>query len=241
MKSEPVDCQKTIIVTGSSSGIGFAVANRMLRDGHRVIGISRSGDDNLLAHNNYEHFKVDLQELDKLPEKLEQLIQQFKDVNGIVFCAGRGQFGCLEEFSYDQIRSLVDLNFISQSFLAKAYIPIFKKRNSGDFIFIGSESALEGSRKGAIYCATKFALRGMAQALREECSRNNIRVAIINPGMVNSAFFDGLDFAPGEAPENYLLPEDVAEAVAFILNSRELTNIDEINLNPMKHVVQKKK
>ena len=134
----------------------------------------------------------------------------------------------------------MDLNFLSQAYLAKAFLPLFKKRNNGDLIFIGSESALKGSRKGAIYCASKFAVRGMAQALREECSRNNVRVTVINPGMVNSAFFDQLDFEPGEDPENYLVPDDVAQAVSYILDSRDLINLDEINLSPLKHVVQKK-
>ena len=230
-----------VIVTGSSSGIGFAITKHLLDEGYNVVGVSRSGNSTQFHHNNYENYSIDLANIDELPAQVTKLASQYSDVQSIVFCAGRGQFGCLEEFSFTQIRSLMDLNFLGQAFLAKAFIPQFKKRNSGNLIFIGSESALNGSRKGAIYCASKFAVRGMAQALREECSRNNIRVTIINPGMVNSAFFDGLDFEPGEEPENYLQPEDVAEAVGYILGSRELINLDEINLSPMKHVVRKKK
>ena len=231
----------TVIVTGSSSGIGFATARQLLDIGCTVIGISRSGHPQQFNHKNYINYPLDLADIEGLPEKLKKLADEFPVVNAIVFCAGRGQFGCLEEFSYEQMKSLLELNFLSQAYLAKAYIPLFKKRNSGNLIFIGSESALTGSRKGALYCASKFAVRGMAQALRDECSRNNIRVTLINPGMVNSAFFDGLDFEPGEEPENYLQPEDVAQAVTYILQSREVMNLDEINLSPMKHVVKKKK
>jgi len=230
-----------VIVTGSSSGIGLSITKHLLNTGYSVVGISRTGSSRQISHENLENCLLDLSNIDDLPEAVNSLASQHADVHAIVFCAGRGQFGCLEEFSFDQIKSLMDLNFLSQAYLAKAFIPQFKKRNSGNLIFIGSESALSGSRKGAIYCASKFAVRGMAQALREECSRNNIRVTIINPGMVNSAFFDGLDFAPGEDPENYLQPEDVAQAVGYILDSRALINLDEINLSPMKHVVRKKK
>jgi len=230
-----------VIVTGSSSGIGFAVTSLLLEQGFSVIGVSRSGNADQFQHANYINYPLDLADIENLPEQLNKLAGEFADIYSIVFCAGRGQFGGLEEFSFEQIKSLMSLNFLSQAYVARAFVPQFKKRNSGTFIFIGSESALSGSRKGAIYCASKFAVRGLAQALRDECSRNNVRVTIINPGMVNSAFFDGLEFEPGESPENYLLPEDVAQAVAYILKSRELMNLDEINLSPMKHVVRKKK
>ena len=231
---------KKVIVTGASSGIGLAVTKSLLKDGYQVIGVSRSVDSTTLEHDHFEACSLNLEDIDELPAQVNQLAKQHPDTRSIVFCAGKGQFGCLEEFSFEQIRSLMDLNFLSQAYLAKAFLPLFKKRNNGDLIFVGSESALKGSRKGAIYCASKFAVRGMAQALREECSRNNVRVTVINPGMVNSAFFDQLDFEPGEDPENYLVPDDVAQAVSYILDSRDLINLDEINLSPLKHVVQKK-
>lgn len=240
MTAENSKAGNKVIVTGSSSGIGRAITEQLLGEGYQVIGISRSGHSGQFNHDTYENYPLDLANIDALPNTLKQLTSAYPDINAIIFCAGRGQFGCLEEFSFDQIKTLMDLNFLSQAYLARAFLPLFKKRNSGSLIFIGSESALNGSRKGAIYCASKFALRGMAQALREECSRNNIRVTIINPGMVNSAFFDGLDFEPGEDPENYLEPEDVAQAASYILASSELMNLDEINLSPMKHVVRKK-
>lgn len=231
---------KKVIVTGASSGIGLAVTKSLLKDGYQVIGVSRSVDSTPLEHDHFEACSLNLEDIDELPAEVNQLAKQHPDTRSIVFSAGKGQFGCLEEFSFEQVRSLMDLNFLSQAYLAKAFLPLFKKRNNGDLIFIGSESALKGSRKGAIYCASKFAVRGMAQALREECSRNNVRVTVINPGMVNSAFFDQLDFEPGEDPENYLVPDDVAQAVSYILDSRDLINLDEINLSPLKHVVQKK-
>lgn len=231
---------KKVIVTGASSGIGLAVTKSLLKDGYQVIGVSRSVDSTTLEHDHFEACSLNLEDIDELPAQVNQLAKQHPDTRSIVFSAGKGQFGCLEEFSFEQIRSLMDLNFLSQAYLAKAFLPLFKKRNNGDLIFIGSESALKGSRKGAIYCASKFAVRGMAQALREECSRNNVRVTVINPGMVNSTFFDQLDFEPGEDPENYLVPDDVAQAVSYILDSRDLINLDEINLSPLKHVVQKK-
>ena len=166
-------------------------------------------------------------------------------------CACKVQFGSLEEFSYSQIQDLINLNFLSQAFITKAVIPLLKnksmknkglkKKGGGDIVFIGSESAISGCRKGAIYCASKFALRGFAQALREECSKSNVRVSIINPGMVKSAFFDDLDILPGDNDVNFIEPDDVAVAVSMVLSTREGTVFDEINLSPLKKVVQIKK
>ena len=159
--------RKQIIVTGASSGIGEAIARRLLDDDYQVIGIARSNAD-LVEKEHFTNVPLDFSNIDELPVRINELTKWYPDVDSIVFCAGRGHFGCLEEFSYEQIKSLMELNFLSQAYLAKAYLPLFKKRNSGDLIFIGSESALKGSRKGAIYCASKFAIRGMAQALRED-------------------------------------------------------------------------
>jgi NADP-dependent 3-hydroxy acid dehydrogenase YdfG len=83
-------------------------------------------------------------------------------------------------------------------------------------------------------------MRGFAQALREECGGNGVRVGIVNPGMVKTPFFDTLDFAPGASAENYIEAADVASAIVWMLNSRAETVIEEINLSPLKKVIAKK-
>jgi NADP-dependent 3-hydroxy acid dehydrogenase YdfG len=105
---------------------------------------------------------------------------------------------------------------------------------------MGSESALVGGKQGTIYSASKFALRGMAQSLRDECSRNGVRVTVINPGMVKSPFFNTLGFEPGHHDENFIIPEDIANAVQMVLSSRKETVFDEINLSPLKKVIHHK-
>ncbi|MDD1627614.1 MAG: SDR family oxidoreductase, partial [Methylococcaceae bacterium] len=159
----------------------------------------------------------------------------------VVFSAGMGQFGSVEEFSYPQIEALMTINFTSQVFLTKALLPALKRKANSDLIFIGSEAALKGSRKGAIYCASKFAVRGFTQALREECGNSNVRVCLINPGMVKTPFFEQLAFEPGDHESNSISPEDVAAAVSYVLGSRAQIVIDEINLSPLNKVVKFKK
>jgi NADP-dependent 3-hydroxy acid dehydrogenase YdfG len=116
-----------------------------------------------------------------------------------------------------------------------------KERGRGDILFIGSEVALSGGRRGAVYSASKWALRGFAQTLRDECARRGVRVSVVNPGMVRTTFFDDLHFSPGDEEANAVLPEEVAEVVAMILSSRQGTVFDEIDLSPLKKVLKFKK
>ena len=233
--------KRTVLITGASSGIGRAIARNLLQQGHWVIGISRDCRKFIRQMDNFSSVQLDLSQLNSLPKKLRELEHAFPEIDTVIFCAGLGQFGSVEEFSYAQIEALITLNFTSQAFLVRTLLPALKRKNQGDLIFIGSESALKGSRKGAMYCASKFAVRGFTQALREECGKNNVRVCLINPGMVKTAFFEQLSFEPGDNESNFIAPEDVAEAVAYVLNSRTQIVIDEINLSPLNKVVKFKK
>ncbi len=233
--------KRTVLISGASSGIGRACAESLLEQGHRVIGLSRNCQQFITDHPGFTSFEIDLSDLTGLAEAIKQLIKQFPAIDAIVFCAGRGQFSSLEEFSFAQIQALMNLNFLSQSYLAKGFLPVLKRKSLADLIFMGSEAALKGSRKGSIYCASKFALRGFSQALRDECAKSSVRVSLINPGMVKTGFFETLDFVPGDDKSQHLCASDVADAVSYIMSARAGIIIDEINLNPANKVVQFKK
>lgn len=225
---------RRVLVTGASSGIGQAITEKLLTNGNQVWGISRRLQKK--THPHFHPHSIDLSDLDKLGEKLTP----FTDVDAVICNAGRGHFGNLEEFSLRQIRSLIDLNFLSHVYLIKTLLPSLKKQMRADIIFIGSEASLVGKQKGSIYCASKFALRGFAQSLRDECSRSSVQVSMIQPGMVRTPFYDTLKFHPGEEETHAILPEDIAEMTNLILKMRFGTVCNEIVLSPMKKVIQKK-
>mgnify|MGYP002525106072 CR=1 FL=1 len=227
-----------ILVTGASSGIGRAIARKLLAQGHKIYGVSRDRQKFTTEHSGFIGLTLDLANLDILPDKVKQWLTDYPEIDAVVFSAGYGQFGSLEQFSFQQIRALMDVNFTAQALLARCFIPTLRKKSRADLIFIGSEAALQGSRKGAIYCASKFAIRGFSQALREECASSGIKVSLINPGMVKTEFFDALSFEPGAEPENFIEPGDVAKAVDYVLASQPGIVIDEINLNPLNKVVK---
>ena len=230
--------EKNIIVSGASSGIGRAISTRLLQQGYRVTGLARDFSKFPCDDQQFTPVPMDLSDLDELPARLDTLINKDSIADGLICCAGSGRFGSLEEFSPAQIRELLDLNLTSQLYLVRALLPGMKQRGSGNIVFMGSEAALAGGKRGAVYSAAKFGLRGLAQALRQECAASGLRVSIINPGMVKTEFFNELDFRPGAATDNYILPEDVALAVQLVLEAREGTVFDEINLSPQKKVIR---
>jgi len=233
--------KRTLLITGASSGIGRAIAKRLLQAGHTVIGTSRNCSQFNVNHPNFSFIELDLSQPKQISPKLKALEKAFPQLDGVIFSAGYGQFGAIEQFSFAQIEQMMTVNFTSQALITRALIPNLKRKTQSNLIYIGSEAALKGSRKGSIYCASKFALRGFTQALSDECGSSSVRVSLINPGMVKTNFFDSLSFQPGDGETHGLLAKDIAETVDYILNSNKNMVIDEINLNPANKVIKFKK
>ncbi|MBX2869710.1 MAG: SDR family oxidoreductase [Acidiferrobacterales bacterium] len=222
-------------MTGASSGIGAAVTQLLADHGCQVLGLSRRPakcDSKLVSS-----LEVDLSKLSQLEQNLESL-KELAVIDGVILSHGYGDFGALEQFSSQRIRKLIDTNLTSCILLSRLFLPILKTQGHGTLVLIGSESALRGGRQGAVYSATKFALRGLAQSLRQEASTAGVRVLLVNPGMVDTPFFDELHFGPGDDVNNALEAEDVAEAVFHGLTAPSHAVVDEINLSPLKHVVR---
>ena len=173
-----------------------------------------------------------------------QLVDELPDarmLDAVICNAGHGDIGSLETFSVRQIADSLQLNLVSPLVLLRRCLPILRRQPRSDIVFIGSESALAGGRYGSLYSAAKFGLRGAAQALRHECAGANCHVGIVNPGMVRTAFFDDLPFEPGSNPSHALQADDVAAAVLSLIDAPDHAVIDEITLNPLHRVVQKKR
>jgi len=233
--------KRTVLVSGASSGIGRAIAKQLLSAGHQVLGLSRDISQFRQSHPGFVAIQLDLSKLADIPPMAKQLQNDFPALDAVIFAAGYGQFGGFEQFSYPQIERLMTVNFTAPVFLTRALLPKLKQKSHSNLIYIGSEAALKGSRNGAMYCASKFALRGFTQALREECGKSSVRVSLINPGMVDTAFFDTLSFSPGKQPCQALTANDVADAVNYVLQADSHCVIDEINLNPSNKVIEFKK
>ena len=235
-----MSAKRKMLLTGAGGGIGRSIAALLLSSDWRIVGVGRDPARSGFSQKEFSQATIDLSDLEHLPEQLRLLASEHKDIDSVVCAAGVGRFGSLEEFSYQQIRELIDINLTSQLYVVRAFLPLLKRRGRGDVVLIGSEAALAGGARGAVYSATKFALRGFCQSLRQESAAAGIRVTLINPGMVRTEFFDQLDFEPGEDLAHAIAPEDIAVAVKMVLSARAETVFDEINLSPLKKVVRRK-
>lgn len=220
-----------ILVTGASSGIGLACASLLLEKGYRVVGLSRRGRVAELEHENFTPLALDLEDPALTEDGLKALLAE-REIHALLHAAGQGRFGSIEQFSLGQMESLLRINLLAAMQISRLLLPPMRRRGGGQLIFIGSEAALAPGRKGAVYCASKFGLRGFCLSLREDCASDGIRVSLVNPGMVRSPFFDDLPFAPGPQAQHAIEVGDVARIVAQILDSSTDIVIDEINLSP---------
>ena len=229
---------KCVLVTGSSSGIGYEITTKLLDLGAKVIGIARNHDRSKLENKNYTTYKCDVSAHQKLEILLKQILKKHPQINCFISNAGYGDFGPLENFSTLQIKNFIATNLTSHMVITKLLLPHFKRNKIGDIIFIGSEAGLLGAKNASLYCAAKFGLRGFSEALSKDVANKNIRVSIINPGMIRTNFFENLNFEPGNDEENAINIKDVSSTVAYILGLSRNTIVDEINLSPLKKTIK---
>lgn len=223
--------EKTALVTGSSSGIGLAIVENLLKANCHVIGIARDHTKTSLQSPLFTAYDQDLSDL-KQSEVLIKRICRENTIDIFIHCAGEGLFGSIEQFSIAQIDKNIRTNLTSALLLTHFLVPHMRKLSTSSILIIGSESAIQAGKKGALYSSAKFGLRGLALSLREDCARDGICVTLINPGMVDSPFFDALTFRPGSDPSNALTTQDVAGCVLHVLESNSAIVYDEINLTP---------
>ncbi len=223
---------KTAIVSGASSGIGLAISQALLQQQCRVIGIARdfSKAGSLTAPLFAAH-EQDLAELEQSSHLIKSLYKN-QPIDFFIHSAGSGLFGSIEQFSVKQIDHYLRSNLTAALIIAQQLVPVMRRQKFGRMIFIGSESALTAGRKGALYSTAKFGLRGFTQALREDCAKDGIGISLINPGMVETPFFDEQNFRPGKHPGNAIDANDIAATVLHILHSNPDIVFDEINLSP---------
>ena len=222
---------KVALVTGASSGIGLSITQTLLTQQCRVIGIARDFSKANINSELFVPFSQDLVDLNKTSDLIKKLCKE-NQIDYFIHSAGSGTFGSIEQFSVKQIDQYIKSNLSSALVLSHYIVPVMRKQKAGRIIFIGSESAINVGKKGALYSSVKFGIRGLALSLREDCSKDGINVSLINPGMVKTPFFDKQNFHPGSDSSNYIEAQDIADTVLHILNSNSNIVFDEINLSP---------
>ena len=236
---------KAAIVTGASSGIGAAISARLCEMGYEVFGIGRSFGSSFAeqfpdaADNPLFHAVVcDLLDTEKML-KLVRGIAAEAGVTLLVNNAGSAYYGLHEELSPKKIQEMVRTDLEVPMILSQQLLRGFKK-NKGCIVNIASVTAQQSNPHGCAYGAVKAGLASFSRSLFDEARKYGVRVAVVSPDMTKTELYRNADFTVGEETESYLLPQDVADAVAYIVGQREGVAVSEVTLRPQYHRIRRK-
>ena len=232
---------QTAIVTGASSGIGCAVSEKLCALGYDVFGIGRRFDSKVETEQNVGVFHpiiCDLTDTDKLCAIVKQITSEHT-VKILVNNAGAAYYGLHEELNPKKIQEMVRVNLEVPLILTQQLLRTLKK-NNGYIINISSVTAKQPSPHGCAYAATKAGLAAFSASLFEEARKYGVKVTAIYPDMTETNLYRNADFTVGEEKASYLTPEEVAEAVEYVLKQREGIVIPELVLRPQLYRIRKK-
>lgn len=181
---------KNILITGCSSGIGYATAVCLQERGHRVICSARKDDDvSRLIAEGFECLSLDLADSNSIQQAVKQLIELTAGKIDAVFNNGAfGQPGAVEDLSREVLRYQFETNFFGTHELTNLLIPFMRQQGQGRIIYNSSVLGLVAMKYRGAYNASKFALEGLADTLRLELRGSGIQVILIEPGPIESRF-----------------------------------------------------
>ncbi|HEX8412228.1 MAG TPA: SDR family NAD(P)-dependent oxidoreductase [Thermoanaerobaculia bacterium] len=208
--------KKTVVITGASSGIGRATALEMARRGANVV----------LAARRVERLEEVAAECRALgvtalsvttdvtkPEDCRRLIDAVGSVDVLVNNAGFALFAAVAEANADGLREMMETNYFGTVHCTQAVLPQMLARREGTIVNVASIAGLMGYARMGGYCATKFALVGFTEALRDEVIGSGVKVALVCPGTTDTDFF--VKAEKGKMPgASRLMPAVTAERVA---------------------------
>ncbi len=238
---------KTVLITGASSGIGKASAQLFAREGARLLLCARRLDRiQMLAEALSNQYKVevhcfvlDVRCKEAVFKAIQTLPAAWQSIDVLLNNAGLAAgLDTLQEGGVDDWEAMIDTNIKGLLYVTKAVLPGMIKRNEGHVMNIGSIAGRQVYPKGAVYCATKHAVNAINQGLRHDLLGTNIRVTSIDPGAVETEFsqvrFKGDKKRAAEVYEGFqpLCAEDIAEAVIFSASRPSHVNISEILIMP---------
>jgi 3-oxoacyl-[acyl-carrier protein] reductase len=226
---------RSVVVTGGSRGLGFAIAHRLATIGYRVIAIARQEGEQLgsakreLADGQRGslHFKAfDLEKIAEIPGLVRELRKDFGSIYGLVNNAGIGTSGVLATMRDAQIERLVRLNTVSPLIMTKYMVRSMMADGDGRIVNVASIVGSNGFSGLSVYSATKASLIGFTRSLAREVGSLGIIVNAVAPGFVDTEMTQDLgkdqrdQVVRRSALRRLAGAEDVANAVQFLLDEK---------------------
>lgn len=181
---------KSILITGTSSGIGQATAQYFEAQGWNVIATMRSPEKQNILKNSERMLvlKLDVEQPETFNEVIEKAVTHFGKIDVLLNNAGYGQHGLFEATTSEQIHRQFSVNLFGTMEITRALLPHFRAQKSGSIITITSGVGRVTVPLVSIYAASKFALEGFCESLSFELASQNIQVKIIEPGNIATNF-----------------------------------------------------
>jgi NAD(P)-dependent dehydrogenase (short-subunit alcohol dehydrogenase family) len=198
---------KVYIITGTSSGFGRALAEAVLDRGDCVVVTARKPEAvNDLIEKYPETalaVQLDVTNAGDRQAVVDATLAKFGRIDVLVNNAGRGSLGAAEEFTLEQLRDQMEVNFFGAVEMTRATLPAMRQQKSGRILNLTSIGGRIGYQAFAVYCASKFALEGYSECLREEVKPLGIHVTIVEPGAFRTDFAGDSNMRPNTEIEDY--------------------------------------
>jgi len=192
---------KVVVITGASSGIGEAVAEKFAKKGANIVLVARRKEKLEKVEKNLSQYSVrtlicvcDVSDKEQVKQMSQKVIDTFSKIDILVNNAGFVIYGKIEELSIEDIESQMETNYFGTIYCTKSFLPHFLKQNSGHIVNVASVGGSFGVPGIASYCATKFAMLGFSEGLHHELHDTNVGVTVVSPIMVRTSLFDHPSF-----------------------------------------------
>ncbi|MDN3687668.1 SDR family oxidoreductase [Cyclobacterium jeungdonense] len=237
---------KVVIITGASSGIGKATAAKLAKEGASVVLCARSEKelnklkDKIVSDGGKALVvKTDVTKPAEFGEAVSQTLAEYGSIDVLINNAGLMPLSFVEKLKTDEWEKMVDVNIKGVLNGVAAVLPTMRTNKSGHIINISSSAAHNYFPGGAIYCATKVAVKMFSEGLRKELAPlYGINVTSIEPGAVNTSLFETItdddikEKLKGMKEMTTLEAEDIANAIFYALNQPDRVNINDVYLMP---------
>lgn len=242
---------KTAIVTGASSGIGEAIAHSLAQAGVKVALMARREDRIAALAKQLKDaggeaiaIKCDVADYSSISQAVAQTVQTWERVDILVNNAGVMYLGSVSDANVADWEQMMRINVLGLMYCTRLVLPVMKQHGGGDIINISSVSGRVVSNRSAAYSATKFAVNGFSEGLRQEVFKDKIRITVIEPGAVATELTDHIpdpslkktvkDWVATMTP---LQSEDIANAVLYAASQPANVSINEIMIRPTEQLM----
>ncbi|SFR50043.1 SDR family oxidoreductase [Halorubrum sodomense] len=194
--------QKTVLITGCSSGIGRAAAHTFVDEGWTVYATARNpADIEALGEAGCELATLDVTDQDDVDRVVERILDEAGAIDALINNAGYGQFGPIEDVSTERVHEQFDVNVYGPHRLIRAVLPGMRRERDGTIVNVSSVAGRVSMPGGGVYSGSKFAVEAMSDALRNEVSDLGVDVVVVEPGPVKTNFSKRAQAEAGVDPE----------------------------------------